>query len=309
VQGGTPSLVPKRRVRELRSLARDATVREELGIAVLEGIRLVTEALDRGAPVLEVYLVPELWSAFVDPARYHQGVVDESAKLIQALLARGCRPAGESKVSPSESAPGSPLVHQLEVESLGRIATSQHPQGALGLVSIPSSRQLPEGFDFAVGVYGIQDPGNLGTIARSAAAFGAGLLIVSKCADWRHPRALRASAGALMSLPVIREDDPAVLLSLISRIKRTGCKCLGAVAHRGRRLSKSELDPPVAVFLGSEAVGLPDWMLGQMTDLVTIQTSGSVESLNVAMAATVLCFEIFNRRSRKGNRAITKAAS
>lgn len=306
MQGGTPSLVAKRRVRELRSLARDATAREQLGVAVLEGFRLVSEALDRGAPLLEVYLVPELWSAFVDASRGHQDLSEASGKLIHALLARGCSPADARTARYGH---GTPLVYQLDVESLGRIATSQHPQGALGLVSLQSTRGLPETFDFALGMYGIQDPGNVGTIARSAAAFGADLLIVSKCADWRHPRALRASAGALVSLPVMREDDPAVLLSLISRIKRSGGTCLGAVAHGGKGLSACELEPPVVVFLGSEASGLPEWMLEQMSNLVTVETSGSVESLNVAMAATVLCFEIFSRRSHKGDKAMTRAAS
>lgn len=315
MQGGTPSLVPKRRVRELRSLAREPALREQQGLAVLEGVRLVSEVLERGARVPEVYLSPELYSAFANPTRGSHGLSIEAGKLAQVLFSRGSMPAGGLDPSfyrdPSldQGASRVPMVFQLDADSIQRIATSQHPQGALALVSVPSNQELPQGIDFALGVHGVQDPGNLGTIARSAAAFGAGLLVVSNCADWRHPRALRASAGSLVSLPVVREDDPGALQGLFCRLREAGFKLLGAVAHGGRSLADFDLSNPLVVFLGSEAFGLPDWMLGQMNDLVTIETSGSVESLNVAMAATVLCFEVFEKRSRKAAQAMAKAAS
>jgi TrmH family RNA methyltransferase len=135
---------------------------------------------------------------------------------------------------------------------------------------------------------GVADPGNVGTILRSAEAAGAGAVVLTEgTVDAFNPKVVRASAGALFHVPVVG-DVPAADLALL------GVPLLGAVAAGGRAYDEAPLDQPCALVLGSEAHGLPPGL--RLDGLVTIPHRGRAESLNVAMAATVLCFEAARRR-------------
>ncbi len=133
---------------------------------------------------------------------------------------------------------------------------------------------------------GVSDPGNAGTIIRSAAATGAaGVVFTPGSVDPTNPKCVRASAGAVFALPVGAVSDPAEL----------GLPTVGAVAG-GDDPGAVDLSGPVALVLGQEAQGLPDGLVFDAE--VALPLDGGVESLNVAMAATVLLYEA--RRQRHG---------
>jgi TrmH family RNA methyltransferase len=129
----------------------------------------------------------------------------------------------------------------------------------------------------------IGDPGNVGTLIRTADAFRAGIALSEECADPLGPRALRASAGAIFRVPLGGGD------ALPSRR-------IALVAHGGEPLSETPLEPPLAFLLGSEREGLPERLV---TDchLATIDLPGAAESLNVAAAGAIALYELSRRAS------------
>jgi TrmH family RNA methyltransferase len=145
---------------------------------------------------------------------------------------------------------------------------------------------------FVVVGAGLADPGNVGTVLRSAEAAGADAVVLTEgSVDAFNPKVVRASAGALFHVPVV--VDVAV-----GALGRLGLPLLGAVATGGVPYDEAPLDVPFALVLGSEAHGLPDGLT--VDGLVSIPHTGRAESLNVAMAATVLCFEAARRRRQRG---------
>ena len=146
---------------------------------------------------------------------------------------------------------------------------------------------------------GVSDPGNLGTLLRSAEAAGcAGLVCCGESVDIYNPKVVRASAGAVFGIPIVAprpggpENDP---IDVLDELGAAGRKRYGATAG-GVPASDVELTGPVALVLGNEAHGLSEAVLAQVDGLISIPMAGSAESLNVAMAGTVLAFEAARQR-------------
>ena len=127
----------------------------------------------------------------------------------------------------------------------------------------------------------VGDPGNVGTLVRTADAFGAGIALSDECADPVGPRALRASAGAIFRVPVAGFDEP--------RGER-----IALVAHGGRPLTELPLEPPLTFLLGAEREGLPDHLVTDRYK-ATISLPGDAESLNVAAAGAIALYELSRR--------------
>ena len=151
------------------------------------------------------------------------------------------------------------------------------------MIAVFRRDDLPTGNrDVALGLWQVSDPGNVGTLVRTADAFGAAVALSEQCADPTGPRALRASAGAIFRVPLVRwEDIPARRVAL--------------AAHGGEPLSTAELEPPLAFLLGAEREGLPDDVVAQSHSVVTIQLPGEAESLNVAAAGAIALYELSRR--------------
>jgi RNA methyltransferase, TrmH family len=129
----------------------------------------------------------------------------------------------------------------------------------------------------------VTDPGNVGTLLRTADAFGAAVSLSPECADPLGPRALRASAGAIFRVPLVDwEVSPA--------------RCVALVAHGGAPLADANLEPPLTILLGSEREGLPEALVTQCRK-VTIALPGDAESLNVAAAGAIALYELSRRRA------------
>ena len=126
-------------------------------------------------------------------------------------------------------------------------------------------------------------------------AAGASSVLTIGGADPSGPKVVRASAGALFAVPVAVADDPAPAFGALAA---AGVRSVGAVVRDGRPYDDCDLTGPVAVVVGNEARGLPPELVPTLDDAVTIPMAGPTESLNVAMAGTVLCFEVLRQRRR-----------
>jgi TrmH family RNA methyltransferase len=145
------------------------------------------------------------------------------------------------------------------------------------------------GAQFVVVCVDVRDPGNLGTILRVAEASGAGGVICCEgSVDAFSPKTVRASAGSLFHVPLVGGGDS---LEVLDRIGRWGVYRLGTDAHSGTPYDGVDLTVPTALVLGNEANGLQGDVAERVDATVTIPMAGRAESLNVSMAAAVVCFE------------------
>jgi TrmH family RNA methyltransferase len=149
---------------------------------------------------------------------------------------------------------------------------------------------------FIVVCVDVRDPGNAGAVIRSADAAGAdGVICCAGTVDPFNPKTVRASAGSVLHLPVVTGGEPEEVLD---SVRGWGMRALAAVAHEGTPYAEVDYAGPLALVLGNEAAGLPDGLAPRLDGTVTIPMAGRAESLNVSMAAAVLCFEV--RRARAG---------
>jgi RNA methyltransferase, TrmH family len=140
---------------------------------------------------------------------------------------------------------------------------------------------------------GLQDPGNLGTIVRSAEAFGAhGVLCLPGTVSPWNPKAVRASAGSIFRVPVLTCSPK----ESIDRLRESGLKIYAATAHASHPVDLVKLDGPVAILIGNEGNGVPEELTAQADGDLTIPCPGPVESLNAAVAASVLLYEASRQR-------------
>lgn len=180
-------------------------------------------------------------------------------------------------------------VHELApgvMESVADAVTPQAVCAVLPCVDVALDALAPDGV--VVVAVDVRDPGNAGTLIRSAAAAGArGVVLCDGCVDLYNPKTVRATAGAMLRLPVVTSlPVDAVLRGLGA----AGRRRLAAVARDGADYATVDLIGPVAFVVGNEAHGLPLDLDG-IDAQVTIPMPGLTESLNVGVATAVLCFE------------------
>jgi TrmH family RNA methyltransferase len=142
----------------------------------------------------------------------------------------------------------------------------------------------------------LQDPGNLGTIVRSAEAFGAsGVLILPGTVSAWNPKAVRASAGSVFRLPVLA----AGAVDAFRHLREAGVNILATTVRAARPADLVDLTEPVALIIGNEGSGVPSELAANTHETITIPCPGPVESLNAAVAASVLLYEASRQRSAK----------
>jgi RNA methyltransferase, TrmH family len=154
------------------------------------------------------------------------------------------------------------------------------------VVGVYRRGDLPSGSrEVTVALWRVSDPGNVGTLIRTADAFGAAVALSTECADPLGPRALRASAGAIFRVPLVEWEST-----------QEGRR-VALVAHGGEPLADVVLSPPVTLYLGSEREGLPAELVAQ-SHKATIALPGEAESLNVAAAGAIALYELSRRSPR-----------
>jgi len=239
-----------RRSEQLRSLRRRVRSRGE-GEVIVDGRRLVTDLVRWGVPIRELYL---------------------SADLVGEPSLEGLVRCADRAWTVPEAA-------------FAQVSPTRHPQGVLAIVDEPRPQPWSGRSGVALYLDRVQDPGNVGSVLRSAAALSAEAVLLSPgCADPFRPAAVRGSAGAVFRVPVERDVD---VVEAADRARRgegevwaTGADGVTTTAWRPRR--------PLLLLLGAEGEGLCEAAEATAGGRVTIPLTGGVESLNVAVAAGIL---------------------
>ena len=176
---------------------------------------------------------------------------------------------------------------------------TEHPQGVAALVGAPQFTvqamfpSAPGSAPLVVIAAGLQDPGNLGTLVRSAEAFGAtGMILLPGTVSLWNAKTLRASSGSAFRLPVLALTADAAFTAL----RDQGVRIFAAVARDGD--SEADLRGPSALLVGNEGSGLPEAWIAQADARVTIPFTGAVESLNAAIAGSVLLYDAMRQRRK-----------
>lgn len=234
---------------------------------MVEGAKVLREALDAGVPVESVYL-----DAAADNAE-----TARAAALADRAFAAGAR------------------VFELAPGVMARVADTVTPQPVIAVVpyvDVPLERV--QDASLLLVCVEVRDPGNAGTVLRSAEAAGAGgVVFASGSVDVYNPKTVRASAGSLFHVPVVTGGDA---VEVLDEIGGWGVRRLATAARGGAEYDALDLTGPVALVLGNEAHGLPAAVEACVDQAVTIPMAGRTESLNVGMAAAVLCFEVARQR-------------
>jgi RNA methyltransferase, TrmH family len=150
-----------------------------------------------------------------------------------------------------------------------------------------------------LGVAGVQDPGNLGTILRSAKAFDAGgVLLGTGTASPFNSKAVRASAGSVFQLPLAR----VALAEALDALREHGLRLMATSSRKGTPLPEANLGGPLALFIGNEGAGVPRELLARMDETIMIPHSARVESLNAGVAASILLYEVARQRQFHGRK-------
>jgi TrmH family RNA methyltransferase len=198
------------------------------------------------------------------------------------------------------------LVERMPAEAEGvqvpdrlfeQVAQTQNPQGVAALVELPSHNldTILGGHDLLLLVAcGLQDPGNLGTLMRSAAAFGASALCtLPETVSPFNPKAVRSSAGAIFRLPVLAG---LAVNELVHRLRAARVRIVAADRHSPSPLYDADLRGSLAVMLGREASGLPPEITREASLLLSIPIRPGMDSVNVATAAGVFLYEAARQR-------------
>jgi TrmH family RNA methyltransferase len=262
---GGPLGIRHKRVQRVRRLLAQPSFRRAERAFVVEGVKVVAEALRAGASVEGLYVAAE--------GGDDCGVQD----LVGHAQARGIR------------------VFRLGPGVMERAADTVTPQPVLAVAAaldgaLSAVRDAP----LAVVCVDVRDPGNLGTVLRSAEASGAGAVICCEgTVDVYNPKCVRASAGSVFHVRLVAGGDP---VEVLEQVGAWGVRRLGSSSTRGTPYDEADLCTPAVLVLGNEAHGLSGEPARLVDEWVTIPMAGRAESLNVSMAAAVLCFEAARQR-------------
>ena len=252
--------------------------------------------------------VKQLRAAFAGHARLSGGMVAiEGHHLLEEALRSGMVLKTiflADHLPRPEYVPASIEVLRLSAEIFDSLMKTRSPQGIAALMVPPVSTMdnLLWGIPLILVTAGLQDPGNLGSLVRSAEAFGAsGVLATAGSVSAWNGKALRASVGSVFRLPVVTgsADD---LRSLAARGVRI-VAAVGSATARVVELAETDLTGSTAILIGNEGAGLTEEFLQLAEAQLTIPFSGPVESLNAAVAGSIILYEAHRQRARVGMRS------
>ena len=251
---------------------RDRREREATGLTIVDGAREILRALDAGVRVETAFVAPDL------------------------LRTPDARAVAERLAGRPSTIEASPAV-------LTKVAFGERSDGVVAIVETPTTTledlegRLP-GSPLIVVVEGVEKPGNLGAVLRSADGAGAtAVLVVDPLTDPFNPNAIRASLGTIFTLPVVTSGSGEARTWLADH----GIRAVAAVVDAATPYTEADLTGPLALVLGSEATGLSGAWRDGAAEPVSIPMAGVADSLNVSIAAAVLLFETVRQRGVTAN--------
>ena len=230
---------------------------------------MLSVAFGTGAPIEAVFIAPE--------GRASPTVVET----VERVFATGVR------------------VFDLAPGVIERIADTVTPQPLLAIVGFtPAALEDVKNTSTVVVCVDVRDPGNAGTMIRTADAAGIDAVICCDgTVDPTNPKTVRASAGSIFHLPVVTGGDPG---QVVETLKKWGFTTVGTAVRDGVDYAAFDWRQRVAMVFGNEASGLDDSVLERLDERVSIPMAGRAESLNVSVSAAVLCFESLRQRRTQG---------
>jgi TrmH family RNA methyltransferase len=250
------------RVRQLRA-AFSGNRRLSSDLVAFEGGHLIAEALRSGVPLDSIYI--------------SQSASQKHAEEYALLQARAKTP-----------------VYVLSDDAFRSAAGTESPQGIAALI-VPqcgTATPAPTGPPLLLALDGLQDPGNLGTLIRSAEAFGAtGVITLPGTVSAWNQKSVRASAGSVFRMKVAT-----ALVSELTAVAESGIRIFAAVASGGKSASEVDLRQPTMLLIGNEGAGLSEVVMAMAQEHITLAMPGAVESLNAAVAGSLLLYEAARQR-------------
>ena len=191
------------------------------------------------------------------------------------------------------------LVHEVGPAVLRSLTDTVTSQGAVAVVSVDTASITGLGSpDLVLVLAEVRDPGNAGTLARSALAAGASAAVfVAGTVDPFGPKTIRSSAGAIFRLPIVTSVG---LDEALEGLKAYGLRLVGTRAGAERSLYEADLRAAIAIVVGNEAWGLPDGAGERVDEVVSIPMRGPVDSINAGIAGSVMLFEAARQRAGVG---------
>ena len=253
-----------KRVRALQS----RKARQAHGVFVVEGIQSVWQAVESGAAIETLLVAPDLL------------VSTRARRLVERLRRQG--------------------VHSVELTRavFEDVAEHAHASGLAAIVRMQTWRLSDltiSPSSLFVALHEVQYPGNLGTILRTVDAVGgAGVILMGDATDPYHPQAVKASAGAVFTVPHVRVQSVEVVLEWCGR---QGVHIITTSPHAPQPHWSAAYPLPAVLLFGSEGQGLPEWLITQ-GQAVHIPMAGQTDSLNLAIAAGVMLYEVRRQQTR-----------
>ncbi len=245
-------------IKYIARLASSASFRRKEKAFLCEGARLCGDAMKSGVAVLSALFSESAVGKYPD------------------ILASASDRCGE--------------IYVLTDALFRHISETRSPQGVMLICAEPARPDGGLDFNNAVALEFIQDPQNMGTILRSAEAFGIDCVILSKdCCDIFSPKVLRGSMGAVFRQRILEPND---FYSAVSQMNDKAIKTYAAVPRNGRDIVSVDFTGASCVLIGNEGNGLTDRALKLCSDKITIRMNGNAESLNAAVASSLVMWEM-----------------
>jgi len=257
-------------VKQLRQAFSRAELTEN-GDCAIEGLRILEEAIRSGLRLSAVF--------------FRESALERAERLLPQIGAQV-----ETLLLPDKLFDG--------------LVPTESPQGVAALVRLKefSLDDVLERLQVGPVVVpaGLQDPGNLGTILRSAEAFGsAGVVLGEGTVSPFNSKVVRASAGSLFRLPIVHGHGKAgagKLAGVSEKLRAKGVRLIATSSHKGMALDQADLKGAVAIFFGNEGAGLPREVIARMDEFISIPHTAQVESLNAGVAASIVLYEAARQR-------------
>lgn len=283
-------------IREVRDLEKKARARRESGLFIAEGERLCSEI--PAAYIERIFVADDYDGSLPEFA----GEVSHDVQNVQMRAEVGVNAAQTSShplQSPdtggqrNRASQRTPKIFQVPRELMEHMSDTKNSQGILAVVRQKKYTELPG--DFFLILDTLQDPGNMGTIFRTAEAAGVdGILMNRDCVDVYSPKVVRATMGAMFRMPFMVSDD---LPAEIRRMKAEGVQVYAAHLRGTKNHWDFDYRQPTAFMIGNEGNGLQDEIAALADTYLRIPMMGHTESLNAGVAASVLMYEVLRQRS------------
>lgn len=255
-------------VKYLRSLTEHKHRKKDKAF-LIEGVKMVEEALRENLGVKMVVATPSLLQ--------HHG-------------------KGVLKLAESRSV-DMLWISEKVMDSVSESKTPQPLMAVVGMKQYSEEALLADQSGLIVIAHQLQDPGNLGTIIRTTEAVNAsGVVLTAKTVDPFNPKAVRASMGSLLRLPIVNVTD---IRGFIQKCKQKGFQTAATVLTGEKTHFDIDLTKPTALIFGQEGAGLPQDIMSEIDVLVRIPVAETIDSLNVATAAAVILYEAMRQRMKK----------